>query len=140
MSTIGKIFFDTAPFIYLLENHPKYGQMVDDFIIDATANNASFVTSILSLAEFGVVPERNTRQDLIADFEHLIRIASFEMLPIERQIAIISYKLRAKYPALKALDSLQLAAAISSGCDHFFTNDYKLKRVQEINVVIVDEL
>ncbi len=140
MNAVGKIFFDTAPFIYLLENHPKYGQMVDDFIIEATGNNALFVTSVLSLAEFGVIPERNNRQDLFTDFEHLISSASFEVLPIERQIAITSYKLRAKYPALKAMDSLQLAAAINFDCDYFFTNDYKLKRVPEINILIVDEL
>jgi predicted nucleic acid-binding protein len=140
MNAVGKIFFDTAPFIYLLENHPKYGQMVDDFIIEATGNNASFVTSVLSLAEFGVIPERNNRQDLFADFDHLISSASFEMLAIERQIAITSYTLRAKYPSLKAMDSLQLAAAINSGCDHFFTNDYKLKLITEINILIVDAL
>ncbi len=116
---LGKVFFDTAPFIYLIENHPKYGQLVNDFIVEATGNNVSFVTSVLSLAEFGVVPERNNRQDLIADFEHLIRSASFEMLVLERQIATIAYKLRAQYPALKALDALQLAAAMNSGCDHF---------------------
>ncbi len=95
MNAFGKIFFDTAPFIYLLENHPKYGQTVDDFIVEATGNNASFVTSVISLAEFGVHPERNNRQDLIADFDHLIISASFEMLSIERQIAITAYKLRA---------------------------------------------
>lgn len=140
MNAVGKIFFDTAPFIYLLENHPKYGQIVNDFIIEATGNNASFVTSVLSLAEFGVIPERNNRQDLIVDFDHLIRSASFDILIVERQIAINSYKLRAKYPSLKAIDSLQLAAAINSGCDHFFTNDYKLKLIPEINILIVDAL
>jgi hypothetical protein len=72
MSFSGKIFFDSAPFIYVIENHPKYGQMVDSFILDATANAASFVTTVLSLAEFAVIPERNGRQDLFADFEHLI--------------------------------------------------------------------
>jgi predicted nucleic acid-binding protein len=62
------------------------------------------------------------------------------MLSIGREIAVTSYQLRAKYPALKTLDSLQLAAAIESGCDHFFTNDYGLKRVKEINIIIVDEV
>ena len=87
-----------------------------------------------------VIPERNNRQDLFADFEHLISSASFEVLAIEKQISITSYKLRAKYPALKVMDSLQLAAAINCDCDYFFTNDYKLKRVPEVNIIIVDEL
>ncbi len=140
MIAVGKIFFDTAPFIYLVENHPKYGQIVNDYIMEAIGNNASLVTSILSLAEFGVIPERNNRQDLIGDFEHLIGSAAIEVLLLDRQCAIISYKLRAKYPALKSLDSLQLAAAINAGCDYFFTNDYKLKRIPEIKMLIVDEL
>lgn len=140
MIPFGKIFFDTAPFIYLLENHPKYGQIVDDFIVEATSNNVTLVTSILSLAEFGVVPERNKRQDLIDDFEDLLRNAAFEIPSIEKQTAINSYQLRAKYQSLKALDSLQLAVAINSGCDHFFTNDFKLKSISEINILIVDSV
>lgn len=140
MSVTGKIFFDSAPFIYLIENHPKYGQKVDSFIVDVTASASSFVTTVISLAEFAVIPERNSRQDLIADFDHLVSSMSFDLLSINREIAVISYRLRAKYPALKTVDSLQIAAAIHAGCDHFFTNDYKLKRIQEINVVIVDEL
>lgn len=140
MNAEGKIFFDTAPFIYLLENHTKYGQIVEDFIMESTAENAEFMTSVLSFAEFGVIPERNNRQDLIDDFEHLIESASFNVVTIKKDIAITACKLRSKYPSLKSLDALQLAAAINNGCDHFFTNDYKLKQIQEINILIVDEL
>ncbi len=138
MIAFGKIFFDTAPFIYLLENHPKYGQIVDDFIVEPVSNNVTFVTSILSLAEFGVIPERNNRQDLIDNFDDLLRNASFQIPEIERQTAIKAYQLRAKYPSLKAMDSIQLAVAINSGCDHFFTNDFKLKSISEINILIVE--
>ena len=89
-----KIFFDTSPFIYLVENHPKYSQPVTDFIVDQVYLNESlFFTST-----------------------------------------------RAKYDFLKAFDAIQLATAIDFGCNKFFTNDRRLKPIQEIDVILVDEL
>ena len=38
------------------------------------------------------------------------------------------------------MDALQLATAIETGCDMFYTNDRKLKQIDEINVITVDEL
>lgn len=134
-----RIFFDTSPFIYLLEDHPKYGQLVNSLILDEVYSQSSFITSVITLAEFGVVPMRNNRPDIIAGFEQLIDTLPFEMINIERKHATLSFQLRSSYPGLKAFDALQIASAILSGCDQFLTNDYKLKNISEIKVVTIDE-
>lgn len=55
--TVSKTFFDTAPFIYLLENHPDFYQKVADFITKSVADKVQFETSVLTFTEFCVKPE-----------------------------------------------------------------------------------
>ncbi len=46
--------------------------------------------------------------------------------------------LRASYN-LSLTDALQVAAALSAGCEAFLTNDFGLKRVTELRVLVLDE-
>jgi predicted nucleic acid-binding protein len=45
--------------------------------------------------------------------------------------------LRGRYPILRALDAVQLAAALDAGADAFLANDKKLQRVKEIKVLVL---
>lgn len=72
---------------------------------DAASSSCEFVTSVVSLAEFGVYPERNGRPDLIQDFENALADFSFEFLDINVPITRIAYRLRAKYVFLKGMES-----------------------------------
>lgn len=38
------------------------------------------------------------------------------------------------------MDALQIATAVVSNCEAFFTNDVQLKRVTELRVLVVSEL
>ena len=136
-----KIFFDTAPFIYLVENHPKYSQAVTDFIVDQLyLYEAFFFTSSITLAEFYVKPKKNNDLAVIEKFKNKLKEFNFTVFDITSTIAEFSGDLRAKYDFLKTLDSIQLATAICFGCNTFFTNDKKLKSIQEINIVLIEDL
>jgi len=139
MNPNSKIFFDTAPFIYWLEQHPALCGKVRQFMADAAASSCDFATSVVSLAEFGVHPERNGRPDLIQDFEDALSDFSFDFLEINLPIARRAYRLRAKYTFLKGMDAFQLAAALHAGCQYFLTNDRPLTAVGEINVIILED-
>jgi predicted nucleic acid-binding protein len=41
---------------------------------------------------------------------------------------------------LRALDAIQLAAALSRGAPFFLTNDRRLPQVQGINLLVLDDL
>ena len=140
MTVTEKVFFDTAPFIYLIENHSDYYAKVEQFFVKAEEDNWELMTSVLSIAEFGVKPEKEGRQDLIIDLDNLLIDFHFQVVNINIDIARQSYQLRAKYNALKAMDSIQLATAIKMGCSYFFTNDKKLKKTEELNVILVEEV
>ncbi|MCB9282668.1 MAG: hypothetical protein H6563_01225 [Lewinellaceae bacterium] len=59
-----KTFIDTSPFIYLVGNHPEFADQVRAFILQAVSNNDELVTSVITLMEFGVMPERKGLQEL----------------------------------------------------------------------------
>jgi predicted nucleic acid-binding protein len=139
MTPNSKIFFDTAPFIYWLEQHPTLCLKARKFVADAVAFNCDFTTSVVSFAEFGVYPERNGRPDLIQDFEDAIADFSFDFLEINLPIARMAYRLRAKYTFLKGMDAFQLAAALHSGCQYFLTNGRPLSVITEINIIILED-
>lgn len=63
-----------------------------------------------------------------------------DFLPITEPVAEIAYRLRAKYPNIRAVDALHLSAALHAGCRNFFTNDHPLKQVSELSVILVDEI
>jgi predicted nucleic acid-binding protein len=131
-------FIDTAPFIYLIENHPIFADEVINLFAESTINGDSLMTSVITLMEFGVKPEREGRQDIIAKFEELLARLNIEITQVDERIAKKAYQLRAKYQFLKGMDSIQIATAILSNCDEFVTNDKKLKKITEVSVIILE--
>jgi len=67
-----KIFIDTAPFIYLIENHPVFAHKMKMLITDAIVNGDEIVTSVVTIAEFRVKPTKENRSDIIKKFEELL--------------------------------------------------------------------
>lgn len=139
MTDNSKWFFDSALFIYYLEEHPIFEGKVVKAIEKAIESEARFVTSVVSLAEFGVVPARNDNHLLIAKFEAFLEELDFEYLKIDSPIASQAYLLRAKYPAIKLPDALQLGAALEAGCQKFITNDHRLKQITELEIRLLDD-
>ncbi len=134
-----KIFIDTAPFIYLIENHPVFGELAKEVLNTAFLNDDELITSVVTLAEFGVKPERENRQDVIEKFEKMLFDLSISVIDIDKGTAKTAYQLRARYKGLKGMDAFQLAVALNENCDKFVTHDKKLKIITEIEVVALDD-
>ncbi len=107
-----KIFIDTAPFIYMAEAHPVYAEKTKKFIASAFANQDGLLTSVISLMEFSVKPERDHKTKSIAKLRSTWNRLNVQMLSIDESIAQKAAKLRAQYPALKGLDALQISAGL----------------------------
>lgn len=133
-----KIFFDTSPFIYFIENYLKYSDRVAEYI--AVNTESIFVTSVITIMEFGVKPLKENNPQIIEKFKLLLTELDCKAFPIDSAIAERAAILRAKYNFLKPLDTLQLSTAIHLSCTKFFCNDKELKNVKEIDVVLVDDL
>ena len=59
------------------------------------------------------------------------------MIEISEGMAEAAGKLRGRYPFLKTVDAIQLAAALDVGAEAFLTNDAKLKQFKELKVLVL---
>lgn len=140
MTEFRRIFIDTSLYIYYLEKSPQYGNKVKAFFINSYNLGKEFVTSTITIEEYAIVPYRENNQKLIADFDMLIEDTETDVMDITKSIAQKAAEVRARYNGFKAMDALQLAASLISGCDLFLTNDKQLRRFKEIKVMTVDDL
>ncbi|WP_375559871.1 type II toxin-antitoxin system VapC family toxin [Bernardetia sp. OM2101] len=135
-----RIFIDTAPFIYLIEANPIFVEKVKNYFIEVILNQEKLVTSVITVMEFGVMPERQGKQETILKFRDFLDSMDISVISINEQISVRAYKLRAKYSFLKGMDALQMAVALEENCEKFLTNDDKLKSVTELEVILIDNL
>jgi predicted nucleic acid-binding protein len=71
--------------------------------------------------------------------DFLVTGRNFHLLEIDVEIANKAGWLRGKYTALRTVDSIQIAAALTIGADVFLTNDDRLKRINEIKVLVLKD-
>jgi predicted nucleic acid-binding protein len=98
------------------------------------------VSSVITLTEVLTHPFKLGNVRLAQEYRDiLLHSGGFRLLPVTAQLAESAANLRARYN-LRTPDALHVAASIDARCDAFLTNDKGVKRVTEINVLVLDEL
>jgi predicted nucleic acid-binding protein len=134
-----QIGIDTAPFIYLWEKHPRYFRLSEELFRYLSSSDAYGATSIITLIEACIYPQRQGRADLVTIYENaLLHSRQVQMWPVNVEIAHCAVKLRAEYN-IHIPDALHLATAITAGATMFVTNDRQLQKVNEIEVLSFDD-
>jgi len=135
-ATIG---VDTAPFIYLWEQHPRYFALSETLFRHLKKPQVQGITSIITLIEACVLPQRQGRLDLVQAYERaLLHSRQVRTLPVDAVLARRAVALRARYD-VRVPDALQVAAALEAGATAFVTNDRRLAKVQELHVLLFDD-
>lgn len=139
LQAITRLFVDTAPVIYYVEENERYLPLVQIVFDRLDTGLLTAVTSPITLAECLVMPYRLKNVDLRQAFADLITGGSgTEFALLDHKQAERAAELRARYN-LSLTDAFQVAIALTTNCDAFLTNDIALKRVTEINVIVLDE-
>lgn len=137
---VNRLLLDTAPIIYFVEQHPQYHARLVPLFAAIDAGTLHAVTSPITLAETLVVPYRTGNIALQNAFWHAVRNAAHtRFVTLDALHARRAAALRSQYN-LTLSDALQVAVALLSGCDGILTNDYGLRRIGVLRVVLVDEL
>ena len=137
---IRRLFLDTVPIIYYVENHPNYYELTQVIFDGIDEGLLLGVTSPISLSECLVYPYKLGLIALAQDFIYLIVDGeNINFVLIDEDIGNLAAQMRARYN-LSLTDSLQIATAIQSNCDAFLTNDLQLKRVNELSILGISEL
>jgi predicted nucleic acid-binding protein len=97
-------------------------------------------TSIITRLEILVKP-REDGNELLADQYRLIpeNFPHLEVIPGDAEVADLASAIRAKYK-LRTPDAIQLATSILKGAQAFVTNDASLKKVKEIETIVMREV
>ena len=130
---------DTAPFIYFIEQHPRFGPLVRRLLDDADRGLCRVVTSAVTLLEVLVVPYRTGDVTLAERYEALLtRSRGLRLVGLDRAQLKTAAQIRAAYRA-RTPDALQLAAALTSRCTAFVTNDRAMPAVPGLRILQLSE-
>lgn len=99
-----------------------------------------FVTLAITIEEYSIVPYRENNIKLLKDFDMLIEDTETDVVDITKSVTKKAAQIRADYKCFKAMDALQLAAAVKNSCGVFLTNDKQLRQFKELTVMTMDDL
>jgi predicted nucleic acid-binding protein len=119
----GPVALDTAPFIYLIEEHETFLPIVEPVLAAIDGGRIAAVTSALTLLEVLVVPLRAADVALARRYEALLAGSrGLELVDVSRAVLRDAAALRAA-TAMRTPDAIQVATALQRGCTSFLTND-----------------
>ena len=134
-----KVSLDTAPIIYFIEKHQKYLSLLRPVFVEIDAGEIEAITSTITLLEVLIHPFRTGNEALAEKYRDILLycegLTTFEIL---HEVSEMSSRLRAKY-SIKTPDAIQIGVGILYGADKFLTNDPDLRKVSEIQVLILDD-
>jgi predicted nucleic acid-binding protein len=138
LTNINTIFIDTAPVIYYIEAHPQFGPLAKEVVISFQSGNMNAFSSVITLTEVLPKPIENGDERLARKFAEFLKHGkNLNMIEISEGIAEAAGGLRGRYTFLKAIDAIQISAALDVGADVFLTNDKKLKQIKEIKILVL---
>ena len=134
-----RVFIDTAPFIYYIEKHKKYINIVKPVFQAIDTGEMDAITSTITLLEVLVHPLRTGNEELANQYrEILLDAAGLTTYEVSHEISEKAAKLRAKY-SIKTPDAIQVSIDILYGAEMMLTNDTHLQGVSDIKVLILDD-
>ena len=135
-----KVGLDTAPLIYFIEEHSTFLPQVAPFFEAMEKGDFGVVTSTLTLTEVLVHPLRCKELALAGQYKELLGSAKYlKLIPATTEIAGIAAQLRADHN-LQTPDAIQIATALNQKADFFLTNDAKLARLSQPQILVLSTL
>lgn len=140
LNSNSTVFLDTAPFICYFEDHPDYGEIIDQLLSSIYEKNSSFITSYITYIELITKPKQLGREDLLAKYrEFFTNSDNLSLYPLNLIVSEKTADIRANY-GFKTPDAIKLATAFICGADLIITNDKELKKYKEISVHVLADL
>jgi len=131
---------DTAPVIYLIEEHSDYLERVRPFFEAVDRGEFRVVTSVVTLLEVLIHPFRQGDPDLAQQYRDiLLNSHGLNCVMLSNEIAEEAARLRAQHN-FRTPDAIQIATAIREGASFFFTNDARLPSLPTLRILVLDQL
>lgn len=131
-----QVGLDSNIFSYQFHQHPVFGPISKQIFDLLSTDKLKAVTSFITLTEILSVKASPAKiKELEKLFLDTPNLSTFE---VNQEIAVNAAKIRRKY-GFRLPDAIQLATAKLNKAKAFISNDERLKRFKELNVILINE-
>lgn len=128
----GLVLVDTAPIIYVLEQHATLGSRFQPLFERQAAGEIVFAVTTISIVEVISGPLRNGDEALARRCRMVME--SWRVIDLTAEIAESAARFRASLK-LKLPDAIQVASAIAADADALVTHDRDFSRVKVLPIL-----
>ena len=133
LSEGATVLVDTAPWIYLLEDHAEFAPRFLGLFEAAERGQIQLALSTVTLAEVLTGPFKAGQTALAKRYE--TALGAYQVVPLSGVVASLAAQLRVQY-RLKLPDAVQLASALEIGAAALVTHDRDFSAVQGLPVLM----
>ena len=133
LSEGARVLVDTAPWIYLLEDHAEFAPRFVGLFEAAERGQIQLALMTASLAEVLTRPLKAGQTALAKRYE--TALGAYQVVPLSAAVASLAAQLRVQY-RLKLPDAVQLASALDIGAAALVTHDRDFSAVQGLPVLM----
>jgi predicted nucleic acid-binding protein len=126
------LLVDTAPIIYVLEDHPKFRARFEPLFEAHAAGKLRFAVTTVTIAEVLTGPLQSGDEALAKRYRAILE--SWQPVPLDIDIAESAARLRASL-RLKLADAVQAASAIAINAAALVTHDRDFSRVRSLRTI-----
>ena len=125
------LLLDSAPIIYFLEGHPKFGPRFKPVFVAHSIGGVRFATTV-TVAEILTGPLRAGDEALARRYRAILE--SWQIVELNIQIAESAARLRGSL-RLKLADAVQVASALAINAIAIVTHDRDFSRIRSLRVI-----
>ena len=126
------VLVDSAPIIYFLEGHPKFGPRFKPLFAAHAAGHLRFATTTITIAEVLTGPLQSGDDALARRYRAILE--SWQPVALDVDIAESAARLRASL-RLRLADAVQAASALAINAAALVTHDRDFSRVPSLRVL-----
>ena len=126
------LLMDSAPIIYVLEGHPKFGPRFQPLFEAHAGGRLRFAVTTITIAEVLTGPLQAADDALARRYRAIIE--SWQPIALDMDIAESAARLRATL-RLKLADAVQAASALAINAAAIVTHDRDFSRVHSLRVI-----
>jgi predicted nucleic acid-binding protein len=126
------LLLDSAPIIYFLEDHPKFGPRFQILFEEHSRGRIRFAVTTITIAEVLAGPLGVGDESLVRRYRNIFE--SWQVVALDAEIAESAARLRKSF-RLKLADAVQVASALAVNADALVTHDRDFSNVQSLRVI-----
>lgn len=126
------LLLDSAPIIYFLEGHPKFGLRFQPLFEEHENGRVRFAVTTITIVEVLTGPLSAGDESLVRRYRNILE--SWQVVALDGEIAESAARVRAAF-RLKLADAVQVASALAVNADALVTHDRDFTSVQSLRVI-----